>query len=170
MKKLFVCILLFSTILFVFTGCQHAVVELGNGEFSGVSIPQHSSSSLHAASSTTATTATTTTVKPTTTSTTVSTTKTPTKVTQKTASQKEQNDANSIVDANMTPEEKEAIERLKFCPKCGHRKEKHHHHRYMSTTECPDCGVLVEARACHVCGGSLDECPTCNNNTTDATP
>ena len=110
-----------------------------------------STTTTEATVSNTSTTATTTTVKPTTTSTTVSTTKAPTKVTQKTASQKEQNDAIAIGEANMTDEMKESIQAAKTCRHCGRQKDEHHH-RFTVEKNCPDCGELVKRLECHICG------------------
>ena len=105
--------------------------------------------------STTSTASTTTTVKPTTTSTTVSTTKAPTKVTQKTASQKEQNDAIAIGEANMTDEMKESIQAAKTCRHCGRQKGRENgHYRFTRDTNCPVCGELVKALDCH-----FHDCP-----------
>ena len=52
---------------------------------------------------------------------------------------------------NMTPEEVEEVrQHMASCRNCGKPKDEHHH-RFMSDTNCPECGVLVPALECHYC-------------------
>ena len=168
MRRLF-ALVFFMTLLFVFISCSEAtpfktedavatdLTETDNTtntitKTEKLTKEKETSTTEFIPPQTTASTTTTTTIPPTTTTAPITTTVKPTTKAPPITTTPSAAYQNAVeqMKQNITPEMQEALAALKTCRHCGNTVDSSHH-RYVSAQNCPDCGVLVEGRTCHIC-------------------